>query len=503
MISWRSVRNSGLFLLGLLVWAGLLEPAYPQVRRKYATPPRVEELSEAERALVAKIEAMAVPLKEEQVMYHYGSKGACDRLNSGGTYTGELFERYSRLPEGEKSLAGHGIYIASDPLSSLDYFSGGATRVHLAPGTRVLDLSNPVIEDSLEMAGIRRADVKNLPLDVVVKYDGMANWSVVKGASGVRFETMDFESMARELRAHPPSSTVQRVFLKSGSGIIDQVLKRQREAGDPAQLRFLQEYFGVLLDSPLGVNVEEALADRVPASLAIIPSTRPELREKWILAGLERLESLARGSPDWSGTVLKTAARFSSVGDSAATSDFVRAGLARLLAAAREHGELSLAEQRLFHVLAALPGSQPEGAALLEGADREALREMLHALRPEAREKLFSGLGDFLHKEDFVGGLWSLVRFDRKASERVVDALGASARGLYDLIPGSPDGVRNSTLGRIEARYIQLFSDPALFGRSKAGLPRVIAAATVDAIQGQCALALTREIRRLEMGGGP
>ena len=475
-------------------------PAQGQIRRKYASPPRKEELTEAERDLVGRIEALAVPLKEEQVMYHYGSKSACDRLNSGGSYTGELFERYSRIPEGEKSLAGHGVYIARDPLSSLDYFSGGATRVVLSPGTRVLDLSDPRIEDALDAAGIRRADVKNLPLDIVVKYDGMANWSVVKGATGVRFEPMDFESMARELREHPPTATVQRVFLKSGSGILDQVFKKPHS---PEELQFLQDYFAVLLDSPLGQSVDEALSDRVPASLAIVPKSRPEFRQKWITAGLDRLEALARGSPDWSGTVLKTATRFAAAGDPDATGEFVRLGLSRLLERASRKGELTPAEQRLFHVLASLPGSEAGGSALLEGANREALQSLILALRPEEREQLLSSLGDFLHKEDFVGGIWSLVRFDRRSSEAALDAIGASARGVYDLLPGSPNEARIATLARIESRYIQLSGDPALFGRSKAGLPRVLMSSGGSSLPAECAVALMREIRRLESGVRP
>jgi hypothetical protein len=142
---------------------------------------------------------MATPVREKQVLYHYGSAESCARINATGTYTDEVHARYSRLPEGEKSLAGHGLYIAGDPLSSLSYFRGGSTQVLLEPGARVLDLTDPRIEDALDDAGIRRADVLNLPIDAVVRYDSTADWSVIKGATGVRFQEFDFESMAREL----------------------------------------------------------------------------------------------------------------------------------------------------------------------------------------------------------------------------------------------------------------------------------------------------------------
>jgi len=478
-------------------------PVLAQVRRRYTSPPAWSELSQAERDLVRKIESMATPVREKQVLYHYGSKDACARINGTGTYSGDVHARYSRLPEGEKSLAGHGVYIAGDPLSSLNYFRGGATQVILEPGTRVLDLTDPRIEEALEDAGIRRADVLNLPIDTVVRYDSTADWSVIKGATGVRFEPFSFETMARELAIHKPSSAVIRIFLRSSNGVLDPVLKEQLKSGNPADADFLKKYFKVLLESELAESVEDALVDRMPGALAVISDSQPEVRARLIERSLDRLQGLARGSPDWPGTVLKAAGWGMGPGARESQGVFLAAALERIGKQVRGDGTLSPDNRKFFQLLASMPGSSGAGSALFEPPASEGLKILISQLKPEDRRLLLSGLEDFLARDDFVPALWALVRRDRKAAESMLDALGASAQGLRNTLEsaGNLDDSSTDSIARIRARYIELSGDPGLIGKARTELPSAVG--VVIAPGGSCRLSLSQELSNLSRGASP
>ncbi len=85
----------------------------------------------------------------------------------------------------------------------------------------------------------------------------------------------------------------------------------------------------------------------------------------------------------------------------------------------------------------------------------------------------------------------------------MLDALGASARGLQNTLQssGSLDESSAGGVGRIRARYIELSSDPGLIGKAKSDLPAVggLALAPPDA----CRVKLGQELSSLMGGGSP
>ena len=83
-------------------------------------------------------------------MYYYGKPEPCDRLNRAGAQT--------------RAIAGHGVYIAGNPSSSLTYFEGGITQVILAHGTPILDLTDPATSRRMYELGIDVTDIYNLPI---------------------------------------------------------------------------------------------------------------------------------------------------------------------------------------------------------------------------------------------------------------------------------------------------------------------------------------------------
>jgi|GEM_PF-1842291 len=175
------------FLLAVFV-AGA--PVFAQ--RQYATPPRLEELNEEQLELMKKAMSLAMPLSEERITYHYGKPAPCEKLVAAQKYTGELYDKYSRLSERGGAVAGHGVYIAGNPHSSLDFFSGGGLQAVISQGTPMIDLTDPVTQARMNELGLTRSDIYNLPLDAVVRYNAKDDWLVIKGSSGIRFEPIDF-----------------------------------------------------------------------------------------------------------------------------------------------------------------------------------------------------------------------------------------------------------------------------------------------------------------------
>ena len=142
--SWILAFKASKFIgiLGLLLLYPVFGPgASWAVDRDYARPIQQSELTAQQQEWVRQIESLARPLEAEQVMYRYGRQEPCDQLNQAGEYTGEVFDRYSRISQRRKTIAGHGVYIAGNPVSSVGYYEGGATQVILDRGTPVLDLT--------------------------------------------------------------------------------------------------------------------------------------------------------------------------------------------------------------------------------------------------------------------------------------------------------------------------------------------------------------------------
>jgi hypothetical protein len=179
-------------MLILLTLGALPSLASAAPDRVYGAPPRVTDLTDEQRELVRLAESLAVPLSEERIMYHYGKPEPCEKLAEGGSYTGEVYNKYSRISEKGSAVAGHGIYIAGNPSSSASYFKGGAVEAVLAPGTPLIDLTDQNTRDAMSQLGLGDADIKNLPINAVVKYNTSYDWYVIKGPMGVRFRTMNF-----------------------------------------------------------------------------------------------------------------------------------------------------------------------------------------------------------------------------------------------------------------------------------------------------------------------
>ena len=184
-------------LLILSLFTSLFVPGLQSLASKdYPRPLKLEELTTEQQELMRKAMSLATPLTEERITYHYGKPAPCEKLVQSGTYTGEVYAKYSRLSEKGGAVAGHGVYIAGNPHSSITYFAGGGVQVVLAPGTPVIDVTDSGVQRRMHELGLTNSDIYNLPLDAVVRYSEGSDWFVVKGATGVRFEPIDFSRMS-------------------------------------------------------------------------------------------------------------------------------------------------------------------------------------------------------------------------------------------------------------------------------------------------------------------
>jgi len=188
------MRHAALFLTLIVSVLVCGRPAIAS--RDYPRPLKLEELTAEQQELIRKVMSLATVVAEERITYHFGKPAPCEKLLQSGTYTGEVFEKYSRLSERGGAVAGHGIYIAGNPYSSVEYFNGGGLQVVLAPGTKMIDLTDSLTQKRMRELGVTRSDIYNLPLDAVVRYQDRSDWFVVKGATGVRFEPIDFSRMS-------------------------------------------------------------------------------------------------------------------------------------------------------------------------------------------------------------------------------------------------------------------------------------------------------------------
>ncbi len=95
------------------------------------------------------------------------------------------------------------------------------------------------------------------------------------------------------------------------------------------------------------------------------------------------------------------------------------------------------------------------------------------------------------------------MRKDRKSTEAMLDALGASAHGLHNTLQanGSVDDSIAASFGRIRARYIELSGDPGLIGKAKADLPAAGGLALVPSVS--CRPRLSQKLSTLSRGRAP
>jgi hypothetical protein len=167
------------------------------------------------------------------VMYHYGRPEPCQRLIQNQTYSGAIFDRYSRIREGSGAVAGHGIYMAGNPYSSAEYFSGGALQIVVEQGTPVIDVTDWNIRRRLERLGLSIEDIYNLPIDAVVHYSLESEWYVLKGPTGIRFEPMELSrvgqvDLARMIARLPLSAFNSREGRRFRDQAIQELLSRPR-----------------------------------------------------------------------------------------------------------------------------------------------------------------------------------------------------------------------------------------------------------------------------------
>jgi hypothetical protein len=188
------MRHAALFLT--LIVSVLVCGRQAIASRDYPRPLKLEELSTEQQELMRKAMTLAKPLAEERITYHFGKPASCEKLVQSGTYTGDVYAKYSRLSQKGGAVAGHGVYIAGNPHSSITYFAGGGVQVVLAPGTPVIDVTDSDVQRRMGELGLTNGDIYNLPLDAVVRYSEGSDWYVVKGATGVRFEPIDFARMS-------------------------------------------------------------------------------------------------------------------------------------------------------------------------------------------------------------------------------------------------------------------------------------------------------------------
>ena len=187
-------------------------------------PVVLDQLNPRQRDALEKIRLFMQPLAEERVFYHYGYESTCQNLIQTSRMTPEIHRNYADIPVSGSAVAGHGIYMAGNPTSSLSYFRGGANEIVVPKGTPQLDLSRPEVVQMLGQMGISERDVHELPVEGVIRYNSQEDWFVLKGAPEVRFRSLSFSEIApRDLGKlaatleSQPSSTVYRELLKSVS----------------------------------------------------------------------------------------------------------------------------------------------------------------------------------------------------------------------------------------------------------------------------------------------
>ncbi len=155
-----------------------------------AAPLSPEQLTARQKEIVALVESLAEPLTEEKHFYHYGSEAACNALIAQGDYSGSIRKKYGSLSASLQSAWGHGIYMADNLVSSARWFKGSMVEIVAQKGTQFIDLSSPIIHETLwnRLTAKEIDEVANLPLSVNVKYQSALGWYVLKDGQGIKIK---------------------------------------------------------------------------------------------------------------------------------------------------------------------------------------------------------------------------------------------------------------------------------------------------------------------------
>ena len=211
----RKKSKTGITLLLLLLSPALLFSQNLLANEVSLPPPA---LTSEQQVLLEKIRPFLRPLPADQIMYHYGVESTCNQMNHAGRMTEEAHRRFASIPMSDSAIAGHGMYVAGNPTSSLGYFRGGATQVVLRQGMPSLDVSQPEVMHLLRQLGVHDRDLYNLPFEGVIKFDASHDWWVIKGKDGVAFQEFDFSRLPEGdfatvlagMESRPESQTYQK-----------------------------------------------------------------------------------------------------------------------------------------------------------------------------------------------------------------------------------------------------------------------------------------------------
>jgi hypothetical protein len=66
--------------------------------------------------------------------------------------------------------------MAGNPHSSAEYFNGGAVQITVERGTPIIDVSGWESHEELRRLGVAEADIYNLPIDALVRYNQTSDW---------------------------------------------------------------------------------------------------------------------------------------------------------------------------------------------------------------------------------------------------------------------------------------------------------------------------------------
>jgi hypothetical protein len=444
-------------------------------------PIRIEDLTPEQRQKVAALEALASPLSENRVFYHYGTPAACDRLNSSGGYVGEIRKRYGALPMGLGTVEGHGLYIAGDPVSSLDYYRGGATQVLIPKGNRLLDLGDPKVFAAVSELGLKPDELGRLPLELVIRYSPSADWYVIKGGEGIRFQAMDWQ-LVRDSRANAQG-------IRSFSPLI--MLARRAPEGS-ASLRLAREVASTLhRPSERKLLYEEVAQQGWGAARILVDPDEPTAPSEYRKFAAARWDYHSRRpgiSQGDSFVFYEEVADLHHDLDAARIERFRNATFELLVERLEEGDDLRDADRDAIRLLALSPnGIRPSELSVLSSR-----------LGPYQLLSMTEALEELFRSRNFQMHLSVLARDDLITAERCLENLTRSVDDLAGLTIQKADdfgggffrfgATAEALRGRLQLSSAQL--------AQKTGLSTVQAA-------GQCRAHITQELIQLGGGGRP
>ncbi|MBF0300701.1 MAG: hypothetical protein HQK51_18450 [Oligoflexia bacterium] len=173
--------------------------------------------SEGEK--IAIIMSLAKKLPSDKIYYNWNDKKRVEERIREKIWSDEEIQKMLEKARvdpakgvGWHSLAGKGIYLAEDPYSSSIYASemfakdGGALfEIKIEKGVPYIDLTDDKTIMELKKRGIEKEDLYKLNPPLLIKYDLVNDWWVIKTNQGVHFRqfsgyNMNADDMDRTIR---------------------------------------------------------------------------------------------------------------------------------------------------------------------------------------------------------------------------------------------------------------------------------------------------------------